>query len=74
MSWFTMATPHSKRKLSSPRSEKKADARMQFRRTWELRTALRCSPNRYIQSLAIGLDVLVLNAESAKRQLSLITR
>jgi len=50
---------------SSPRSKKggRSDA---IPATWELRTALRCSPNRYIQSLAIGWMMLVLNAGISK--------
>jgi NAD(P)-dependent dehydrogenase (short-subunit alcohol dehydrogenase family) len=52
-SWFTMAAPRRKRSLSSQRFKRKAAARMQSRRIWELRTEQHCSPNRCAQSSAI---------------------
>jgi NAD(P)-dependent dehydrogenase (short-subunit alcohol dehydrogenase family) len=66
----------SKREAESivARSKRKADEQMQSRRTWELRTVLRCSPNRYALSSAIDWMCLSSMPESARRYALRITR
>jgi NAD(P)-dependent dehydrogenase (short-subunit alcohol dehydrogenase family) len=70
MSWFTMAGPLKKRNLSSPRSNPRAARQMQFRRTWEFRTELRCWRNRCVQSSATDWTCWCSTPESARRRAS----
>ena len=53
----------SRRRVSNP----KADGQMRSRRTWELRTARRCSPSKCAPSSAIDWMCLCSTPESARR-------